>query len=509
MKGVVASGHPLTSGAAAEMFALGGNAFDAVLSAGFASVVSEPSLTSLGGGGFLLAHVARHKEDILFDFFVNTPGLNKKEDVKPAMKPVNIIFPQCTQIFHTGYAAAAVPGMLKGLLHVHKRLCTLPLKTILSPAMLYLEKGVEVCKTQEIILGYLESIFTSTDYGKQIYLNNDRYVKLGDRLFNPLLKKYFQDLAHNGRDIYSGETAQDLIQEMNLYKGMITFDDLTSYDVIERKPLSIKYRDREVLTNPPPSTGGIMLALGLQLLENVEINKFPRDSEGLLITLIELMKEMNTFRPMKNRSHVTYPFADSMISPLIESYMHSLSERTFISSHGTTHISVIDEEGNAASMTTSNGSGSGCFIPGTGIMLNNMMGEDDLHVEGFFSSPPHLRVSSMMIPTMVKKDGKVEFVLGSGGSKRIRTAILQVLVNVIDYHYPLKEAVEKSRVHIEDGVVQAEPDISGDVIEHLRKHYQVNRWDQKNMYFGGVHCANSNMDGWGDSRRGGSFLTLR
>jgi gamma-glutamyltranspeptidase/glutathione hydrolase len=108
----------------------------------------------------------------------------------------------------------------------------------------------------------------------------------------------------------------------------------------------------------------------------------------------------------------------------------------------------------------------------------------------------------------VKKDEKVEFVLGSGGSKRIRTAILQVLVNVIDYHYPLKESVEKSRVHIEDGVVQAEPDISGDVIENLQKHYQVNRWDQKNMYFGGVHCANSKMDGWGDSRRGGSFLAV-
>jgi gamma-glutamyltranspeptidase/glutathione hydrolase len=204
---------------------------------------------------------------------------------------------------------------------------------------------------------------------------------------------------------------------------------------------------------------------------------------------------------------MSYPFPDEVLAPLTESYLQNVSEKTFIATQGTTHISVIDGQGNAASMTTSNGSGSGCFIPGTGIMLNNMMGEDDLHPEGFFSTPPNRRVSSMMIPTMVMKDGKVECVMGSGGSKRIRTAVLQVLINVVDYHYPLKEAVEKSRVHIEDGFVQAEPGISLDVLNGLRKHYDVTSWDQRNMYFGGVHCVSS-IDGWGDSRRGGCVLEV-
>jgi gamma-glutamyltranspeptidase/glutathione hydrolase len=507
MKGVVASGHPLTAGAAKEMFSRGGNAFDAVVSAGFSSVVSEPALTSLGGGGFLLTHAETQKEDVLFDFFVNTPGLNSKEQVKPEMLPVEIIFPQCSQIFHTGLASAAVPGMLKGLLHVHKRLCTLPLKTILSPAMSYLEQGIEVCATQEVILGYLERIYTTTDYGRQIYMVDDHYVKLKDRLFNPLLKEFFQGLADNGLSIYSGERAQSLIKEIKRHHGLITADDLASYQVIERKPLRIRYRDREVLTNPPPSSGGIMFALALHLLDKVDTGKLPRDSGSFYITLIELMKEMNTFRPMNNGKSVPYPFPDEILSPLIESYLENVSEKTFIATEGTTHISIIDGKGNAASMTTSNGSGSGCFIPGTGIMLNNMMGEDDLHPEGFFSTPPGRRVSSMMIPTMVMKDGKVECVLGSGGSKRIRTAVLQVLINVIDYHYSLKEAVEKSRVHIEDGIVQAEPGISGDVLGSLKKHYVVNNWNQRNMYFGGVHSVSSSMDGWGDSRRGGSVLS--
>ena len=290
---------------------------------------------------------------------------------------------------------------------------------------------------------------------------------------------------------------------------MITLDDLDAYEVVERKPLCIKYRDREIITNPHPSSGGIMLAFGLHLLENVRLSKLSHNSEEFLITLIELMKKMDSFKPMKNGNSITYPFAGSTTSPLIESFIKSTSEKTFISTQGTTHISIIDEEGNAASITTSSGSGSGCFIPGTGIMLNNMMGEDDLHPDGFFTSSPNRRVSSMMIPAMVMKDGKVDFVLGSGGSKRIKTAILQVLINAVDFHFPLREAIEKSRIHLEDGIVQAEHAIPRETIESLGRHYPVNGWDQKNMYFGGVHCVDKKMDGWGDSRRGGSFLAVK
>jgi gamma-glutamyltranspeptidase/glutathione hydrolase len=507
MTGAVASGHPLTSGAAADMLSLGGNAFDAAVSAGFASVVAEPALTSLGGGGFLLAHIEKQKEDVLFDFFVDTPGLNADKNIRPLMVPVDIKFPQQTQVFHTGFASAAVPGMLRGLLHIHQRLCTLPLETILCPAMSYLEEGVEICETQGTILGMLEPIFTSTAYGRDIYMKNGRYIKRPDRAFNPLLKGFLQGLANNGSDIYGGKTARGLAEEMKTHHGMITRDDLEAYRIIERRPLRVQYRDREIITNPPPSTGGTVLALALRLMENIDLPSLPHDSAAVLVPLIEVMKEMTSFSRIKN-SAASYPFAGPALAVLIESFTKKVTEKTFTATQGTTHISVIDGEGNAASMTTSNGSGSGCFIPGTGIMLNNMMGEDDLHPDGFFSSPAGQRVSSMMVPTMVLRDGEVESVLGSGGSKRIKTAILQVLVNVIDYEFPIREAVEKSRVHIEDGIVQAEPDIDRSVLEALGKLYGVNRWDRKNMYFGGVHCVNSRMQGWGDSRRGGSFLAV-
>ncbi|UCH80912.1 MAG: gamma-glutamyltransferase [Nitrospiraceae bacterium] len=506
MKGVVASGHPLTSRAASDMFSHGGNAFDAVIAAGFASVVTEPSLTSFGGGGFLLAHSEKEKRDVLFDFFVNTPGLGNSNSTTPDMTAVPIRFPGCTQVFHTGYGSVAVPGMLKGLLHAHDRLCSLPLETILAPALSFLDKGVEVNKRQEIFLGLLKPIMTASDYGREIYLNNGRYAKLGDRIFNPELKIFLQDLIEHNKDFYSGDTAEGLVHDMNRKAGVLSLQDLEMYEVFEREPLRIIYRGREILTNPPPSTGGVLLALGLYLLEKIDMGTLHPESETLLVTLIELMKEMSRFNPQKDSSLIFYPLINSIASPAVESFIKNISEKVPISTRGTTHISVIDEEGNAASMTNSNGSGSGCFIPGTGIMLNNMMGEDDLHPAGFHSSPPGKRVSSMMIPTIVMNNGKVECALGSGGSKRIRTAVLQTLINIIDFSLTLEDAVESPRVHFEDNVVQVEPGYPEHLIEKLRKHYDVNAWSIKDMYFGGVHCVNSLMQGWGDSRRGGSTL---
>lgn len=509
MRGTVSSGHPLTAGAAAEMLSRGGNAFDAAIAAGFASVVSEPSLTSFGGGGFFLAHIEKEEKDILFDFFVNTPGLDHTGNLKPVMTPIDIQFPECTQVFHTGMGSAAVPGMLKGLLHVHDRLCTLPLKTIIAPAVRYLEEGIEVSRLQAYFLSLLEPIFTSTEYGKDMYMFNGKYVKEHDQLQNPQLKSFFGGIADGRTDIYSGAVARELIEAMKAQNGLITGEDLASYKVIEREPLFIHYRDRVIVTNPPPSSGGIMIALGLHMLEKLELSALPHDSDEFLISLIEMIKKLHDFKPMKNGSRLKYPFADATTESLVRSFQDSISGKTFLATRGTTHISVVDQEGNAASMTTSNGSGSGCFIPGTGIMLNNMMGEDDLHPDGFFASAPGQRVSSMMIPTIVLKDGKVEAVMGSGGSKRIKTAVLQVLINLIDYNYSLEEAVEKSRIHFEDGVVQIEPEITPEIAEKLNSHYNIKLWNSKNMYFGGVHCVNGSMEGWGDSRRGGSFISVK
>ncbi|RMD59022.1 MAG: gamma-glutamyltransferase, partial [Nitrospirae bacterium] len=180
-----------------------------------------------------------------------------------------------------------------------------------------------------------------------------------------------------------------------------------------------------------------------------------------------------------------------------------------IFSKGTTHMSIIDREGNAASMTISNGEGSGYYVPKTGIMLNNMLGEDDLHPHGFHTLKPGIRVSSMMSPTFIKKGDELFCVIGSGGSKRIKTALLQVIVNMLELSMPLHSAIESPRIHLDDNrILQIEPGIDDIVIETLKRYYKINCWKEKNMYFGGVNAVTSTGDGWADSRRGGAFLIL-
>jgi gamma-glutamyltranspeptidase/glutathione hydrolase len=181
--------------------------------------------------------------------------------------------------------------------------------------------------------------------------------------------------------------------------------------------------------------------------------------------------------------------------------------RTF--SRGTTHVSVADAYGNVASMTTSNGEGSGYIVPGTGIMLNNMMGEDDLHPEGFHSSRPGVRVASMMSPSVLMQGEDVALVLGSGGSKRIRTAILQVLCNVVDFSFAPQEAVDAPRLHWDGETLQVEPGFDPKAIEALRERWPVNVWDERDVYFGGVHGVVPGRGGGGDPRRGGAVQAVR
>jgi gamma-glutamyltranspeptidase/glutathione hydrolase len=178
------------------------------------------------------------------------------------------------------------------------------------------------------------------------------------------------------------------------------------------------------------------------------------------------------------------------------------------STGGTTQVSVRDAEGNVASMTTSNGEGSGWVVPGTGVIANNMLGEDDLHPAGFHAAPPGERVASMMAPSVVVgADGAVQLVLGSGGSKRIRTALLQVMAAAIDQGRDLVDAVESPRLHWDGALVHAEPGWHDDVLEALEARWPVARWSVRDLYFGGVHAVASGVAA-GDPRRGGSAAVV-
>ncbi|KAB2933710.1 MAG: gamma-glutamyltransferase [Candidatus Contendobacter sp.] len=498
-KASVASGHPRVTEAAAEILRAGGNAFDAVVAAGFAAAVAEPALTSLGGGGFLLARTAQGQAT-LFDFFVDTPGRGLPAgQLEPHFLPVIVRFPASEQIFNVGLGSVATPGALRGYLHVHRRLGRLPLREVLAPAIHLARAGVTINHKQAYFLDLLTPIMTLTATGRALFEPDGRYLGEGDVHRNPDLAMFLETLPANGeREFYEGELARRIAADMGAGGGLLTATDLAACRVIEREPLSVHYRGCRLLTNPPPSFGGSLLALALRLLEAREVAPLGFGSPAHLALLIAVMREVDRRR------------AEGYLSPtdLGQPGLAESQARVRVASGGTTHVSVCDAEGNAASMTTSNGEGSGYFAPDTGIMLNNMMGEDDLHPEGFHVSPPGLRVASMMAPSLLLAGDSVRLALGSGGSKRIRTALLQVIGNTVDFGMSLREAVEAPRLHWDGQCAQVEPGFAEAALAALAARWPINRWTIQDVYFGGVHTAAPGGEGAGDPRRGGCAATV-
>ncbi len=494
---IVASGHPLVSKAAMTILERGGNAFDAVIAAGFAGAVAEPALTSLGGGGFLLARTAQG-ESTIFDFFVDTPGKGlAMEELEPHFFPVTVKFLSSDQDFHVGLGSVAVPGALKGFLHVHARLGRLPLSQVVKPAIILARDGLLINQQQSYFLNLLTPIMTMSAAGRALFAPNGNYLQEGDLFHNLPLAFFLEELGdHCRRDFYSGLHAQRIAADMEEMEGLLTMEDLATYQVIERSPLAMDYRGYQLLTNPPPSFGGELICIALRLLAELDFSATRWGSREHLLPMVGAMIAVEEFR--------TKQVANDAEPPAEWYGANGQRLRTF--NRGTTHISVTDDAGNVAAMTTSNGEGSGYIVPGTGIMLNNMMGEDDLHPCGFHATPPGQRVASMMSPSLLLGDGGVKLVLGSGGSKRIRTAITQVLSNIIDFGFNLQGAIDAPRLHWDGDTLQAEPGFTANSINDLKKRWPVNVWPELEVYFGGVHAVMPGREGAGDPRRGGHHL---
>ena len=503
-KSIVASGHPLVSEAAATVLQGGGNAFDAVVAAGFASCVVEPALNSLGGGGLLLGHSASKGQDLFFDFFVDTPGLNiKKEVPDPHFFPVTVQFSGSKQDFNVGLGSVAVPGTLKGLLHTHERLGFMDLAEVIAPAIAF-AKSHTLNKQQAYFLKLLRPIMVLLPEGKAIYEPDGTYKKEGDLLVNYELASFFEELSQDrGQSFYQGQIAQQIEDEMAENAGLLTRADLASYEVKERPPMTAHFRGYQFLTAPEPSLGGALIGLSLSLQSLGGLPDYAFGSAGYLLHTTALMQEVETLR---ERGVTTASSLKAFLNNSEQAIASTNSIKTF--SRGTTHISVSDKEGNCAAMTCSNGEGAGYFAPGTGIMLNNMMGEDDLHPEGFHSSPPGQRVGSMMSPSLLMKNGDVHLVIGSGGSKRIRTAMSQVLSQVVDFKRHIQEAVDAPRLHWDGETLQVEPGFADADLQQLRKKVSVNQWQTKGVYFGGVHAVIPGKEGAADPRRGGKVLEI-
>ncbi len=492
-KGGVASGHEVVTRAAVEILEAGGNAFDAIVAAGFAGPIAEPALTSLGGGGFLLAHTSAG-ESTLLDFFCDTPGRGAEEHGALDFRPLHVPFGDATQVFHIGAGACAAPGVLAGYLETHARLGRVALTEIVAPAVRAAREGVALNRSQAFVNQILGPIFLEDDESRAMFAPGGELLGEGGVIRSEAYAETLEVVARGSVSLYSGAIADSIDAIMRARGGLLTGEDLGAYRVIEREPLRLDEGGRTILTNPPPSFGGRLILHARRLLRECLPEGCAFDSPEHLAAMVGVQREIEKDRDLSD---------EAFEAGRGESVARV---RRFIG--GTSHVSVIDAEGNAASMTTSNGQGCGVMVPGTGVMLNNMMGEDDLFPGGFHSDAPGVRIASMMSPTIVLTGGRPSLVIGSGGSKRIRSAIGRVLSAVLDFDRSLEDAVSASRVHWDGRALQVEPGLSEAALDAMRARCPVNEWSAANVFFGGVHAVSGSGEAFADWRREGSAAVL-
>ncbi len=514
MKGAVAAGHELTANAAIEILQDGGNAFDAVIAAHLAACVTEPVLSSLGGGGFLMANPSNGKP-ILYDFFVQTP-IQEVKGFDPDFYPIRADFGETGQTFYIGMASMATPGTVKGVFAIHRDLCTLPMNRIAEPAIRLAREGVPVNEFQSSVLDIIEPIYRSNSDVQQKFKSSSKpkmLLRPGDHFQNSEFAGLLEILAEEGdSSFYQGEFAEKVAQICRENGGLLTTDDFKNYKVVKREPLKESFRGETLLMNPVPSSGGSMIVFALKLMEQAVMKPdgVHKPDQHYILTLAEAQfateKARNSVMTGSDENSMSDMFDDeSMVQKALKAVKNRLNV-----TRGTTHISIIDLDGNMASLSTSNGEGSGVLIPGTGVMMNNMLGEEDLNPAGLLEWQQNRRMTSMMAPGILMQQDGTQYVFGSGGSSRIRTALLQLILNLVDFRMKPEEAVHSPRIHAEHDFLNFEPGFSAEIEKMLLKHFpESKRWESKSLYFGGTHVVSRKgeiFEGMGDPRRGGVYI---
>ena len=517
MRGAIAAGHPLTAEAGARVLSEGGNAVDACIAAAFASWVTESPLTGPGGGGFMLVHRGHDRGARLLDFFVDVPGRGLEDHERRPMDDVDVSFGDSNQIFHIGAPSCTVPGAPAGLEEAHRAFGTLPWRELLAPAIELARSGVELNRAQAYLHAILDLILRHTEEGQALYSKSGERLVAGDRLVMTDLAETLELLAERGaQEFYSGELARAMVEHVRAGGGEITDEDLADYRVIWRRPVRVSFRDHVFLSNPPPSSGGVLIGYALRLLDALGTDAPPGSAEAIA-PLVEVMREQTRVRTdafaaeLYRGGLVKRLLADESVADGLRRVRAQLEGRPEVAgAPGTTHIAVVDAAGNAASCTASTGSGSGVIVPGTAVHVNNMLGEYDLVAARV---KPGMRLTSMMAPSLVLRGDVPRVVVGSAGSVRLRGAILQIVLNVIQHELDVEEAIERPRVHFEDPHVHCEGGTDPSEMDRLEgMGYDVTRWRRKNLYFGGAAAVEVREDGSlaaaGDPRRGGAGVVV-
>jgi gamma-glutamyltranspeptidase/glutathione hydrolase len=509
--GVVAAGDPQTARAGASMLERGGSAIDAAVASAFAAFVCEMPLCSPLGGGVLVVQRAG-EEALAIDLFARTPGLGAERGGELDFEGIEVSFGAATQVFHVGRGSAAMPLALQGLVDVHRRWGTLPLAEIVAPAIALAREGYVLGPGVAFVFQVLAPIVARTAECLALYTDpaTGALAKTGARLWNRDLGDTLETIAARPASI--DDLFAALVRELAPRAGgLVTERDLREAAIAITTPARVRHRGWELATMPGPSTGGALVALGLRLLDGVGATGFLSREH-----LLRFARVQEILLAERHGCHGDRFLDEERIASLRARLDRGDAAEPENKLGSTTHISVIDEHGSAVSLTLTNGEGSGHVLPRTGMIINNLLGEEDLHPRGFHVDPPGSALSTMMAPTLLRR-GDDHVALGSGGSNRLRNAILGVVSAIVEHEIDPATAVRAPRLHLEIDAGSRAPRIAfeaaglaPDVVRALADAYPASPaiFDAPNLYFGGVHLARADghaFTGVGDPRRGGAF----
>ena len=518
----MAAGDAGTAAVGRALLEAGGSAVDAAVGAMIAAFVYEPPLTGPFGGGFALTQLPG-QAPVAHDFFATVPGHDsaaKGED----FEDVKVFFGPASQIFHIGRGAAAVPLLLPGLIELHRQGGRLPLAQVVAPAVEAARAGVRLSGQIAGIIEILAPILGHTEAAARRFTPGGQPLQAGALYQNQALADFLERFGQG--QIAQGRRA--LLQTCGRPDGALCERDFEAARPGAAPPLEVEVRGRRVLLPPPPSVGGLLVAFGLELLKGAPAASWadPAETARQLAAAMALTTEARRAQ-LDPKLKAGVPL-EALVSDFL-SPAHLDEARAALPAWlargpsspaapepplgGTTHVSVVTAAGEACTITTSNGEGNGWLVKEAGVMANNFLGEEDLHPYGFHLDPPGHRLVSMMCPTLVLEGTRPVMALGSGGSNRIRTALLQVLGRVLLGGQAPAAAVHAPRIHLEGDLLYLEGEgadgtpMAPGVPEALRALVPQQRiFPGSSMFFGGVHLA-LRGEGAADPRRGGVTAT--
>nr|WP_298995130.1 gamma-glutamyltransferase [uncultured Polaribacter sp.] len=523
-KAMVVSAKKEASKVGSDILQKGGNAYDAMIATHFALAVVYPVAGNIGGGGFMVYRDKNGKKGAL-DFREKAPITAYKDMYLDSLG--NVIKNKSV----LGAHAVGIPGSVAGIFEVYKKFGSLPFKELIQPAIDLAKNGFTITPKQAEDLNNATDKFRKVNNYKTIF---DKEWKAGDLLIQDELAKTLERIRDFGKDgFYKGKTADFLVNYITELGGIITHDDLQKYEAIWRKPIEFSYKDYQITSMTLPASGGICLAQILKSIAPFDISKIEHNSTKYIQLLTEAEK-----RSYADRAHylgdidfVNVPIdsltATSYINKRMESFSWDKATPSSEISHGkilgyesdeTTHYSIVDQFGNAVSVTTTlnTGYGSKVLVKGAGFFLNNEM--DDFsskpgtpNVYGLVGSKanaiaPEKRMLSSMTPTIVEKDGKLFMVVGTPGGSTIITSVLQNIINVVDYNMGMQEAVNQPRFHHQwlPDVIRMEPHSFSDATKKELEHLGYSILERNSLIIGRVDAIlvlpDGKLEGGADPR---------